>query len=379
MSGEHHQAKTEESTSPQMEHRRQSFPALKKKLLRWYDTHHRELPWRNNHDPYKIWVSEVMLQQTTVKAALPYYSKWIELFPDVISLSRARLQKVLKAWQGLGYYQRAKNLQRASRIIIDKYQGQIPRNYQDLRKLPGFGPYTAAAVLSLAFDQPHPVLDANVRRVLMRLIRLRGEVSSRNDRTLLQILTPLFPKKNTGLFNQALMELGALVCRPKNPLCLLCPIGQLCRAFEKGEQEIIPSPKKRSYRRVDAVVAIISNGGKYLIQKRPPSGLMADLWEFPGGKRKSDETLREALRREVREELSAEVEEKFLLKVEHAYTQFQVSLHVYECRLKNKPLLRKRRHLWVALRGLKNYPFPSGSAKIVKFLEAKEKYFKSNE
>jgi A/G-specific adenine glycosylase len=362
-----------------MENWRRSFAFFNKKLLRWYNAHHRELPWRNSRDPYKIWVSEVMLQQTTVKTVLPYYRKWIELFPDVTSLSRARPQKVLKAWQGLGYYQRAKSLLRASRIIIDKHQGQIPKNYQDLRKLPGLGPYTAAAVLSLAFGQPYPVLDANARRVLMRIIRLRGEVSSKNDRTLLQFLKPFFPKKNPGLFNQALMELGALVCRPKNPLCLLCPLCQSCVAFKKGEQEIIPSPKKRSYQRVDAVVAVIGKDGKYLIQKRPPSGLMADLWEFPGGKRKPGETLRGALRREVREELSAEVkEEKFILKVEHAYTQFLVSLHVYQCRLKNKPLLRKGRHLWVALRGLKNYPFPSGSAKIVKFLEDKEKY-ESNE
>lgn len=363
-----------------MENWQRSFAFFNKKLLRWYSAHHRELPWRKSRDPYKIWVSEVMLQQTTVKTVLPYYRKWIKLFPDVVSLSRAQPQKVLKAWQGLGYYQRAKNLLRASRIIADKHQGQIPENYQDLRKLPGLGPYTAAAVLSLAFGQPYPVLDANARRVLMRLIRLRGEVSSKNDKTLLQFLKPFFPKKNPGLFNQALMELGALVCRPKNPLCLLCPLGQSCVAFKKGEQEIIPSPKKRRYQRVDAVVAVIGKDGKYLIQKRPPSGLMADLWEFPGGKRKSGETLREALRREVREELSAEVkEEKFILKVEHAYTQFLVSLHVYECRLKSKPLLRKGRHLWVSPRGLKNYPFPSGSAKIVKFLEAKEKHIKSNE
>jgi A/G-specific adenine glycosylase len=346
----------------------QSFP---RRLALWYGRHHRKLPWRESNDPYRTWISEVMLQQTTVRAVIPYYRKWLKLFPDVKSLSRARLQKVLKAWQGLGYYQRAKNLHLAARAICHRFGGQIPPDYAELRNLPGFGPYTAAAVASFAFDKPYPVVDANVRRVLMRLAGLRSEAGAKNDKALLRFLEPFLPSKKMGIFNQALMELGSQVCRPRNPLCLLCPVSEFCRAFKEGVQEIIPTPKKRSYRKVEAAVAIIQRKGKFLIQKRPPQGLLADLWEFPGGKRKKGETLEEALRREIKEELSADAKEmKFMTRVKHAYTQFQVSLSAYECKLNDRPRLRKDRHRWVSLKGLRRYPLPSGSAKIVEFLSA---------
>lgn len=348
--------------------------SFRKKLRDWYKKHNRKLPWRENHDPYRIWVSEVMLQQTTVQAVLPYYRAWLKLFPDVKSLSKAPLQKVLKAWQGLGYYQRAKNLHKASKIIMDKFGGQIPQNYEELRKLPGFGPYTTAAVLSFAFNKPYPALDANVRRVLMRLIGFQSEPNAKNDNSLLQSLKSYLPLKEMSLLNQALMELGALVCRPKNPICLLCPLSEFCQAFEEGKQEVIPRPKKRNYKKIEAVVAIIKKNGKYLIQKRPPKGLLADLWEFPGGKRKAGEKLEEALHREIKEELSAETKkEKFLTRVHHAYTQFQVTLYAYECSLKNELLLNQDHHKWVTLKALRRYPVPSGSAKIIKFLEKKEK------
>ena len=344
--------------------------AFRKKIFRWYAQHARELLWRNSRDPYKIWISEVMLQQTTVQAVLPYYEKWMKTFPDIESLSGATSQKVLKTWQGLGYYQRAKNLHKASKIINDKHQGRIPQDYEELRNLPGFGPYITAAVLSIAFGKPFPVIDANVRRLLMRIRGARGEAKPQNDRKLLRFLKPYFPQNKAASFNQALMELGALVCRPKNPSCLLCPLRDFCQAFKDGEQEVIPRPKKRDYRKIDAVVAVIEKNGRFLIQKRPSKGLLADLWEFPGGKRKTGETLEEALHREIKEELQSEVlDEKLLIKVHHAYTQFQVSLYAFQCRLVKEPCLSKNRHRWVTLQGLKSYPFPSGSAKIIKFLE----------
>lgn len=311
-----------------------------------------------------------MLQQTTVQAIIPYYSKWMQMFPNIKSLSQAPLQKILKAWQGLGYYQRARNLHTASKIMCEKYNCQIPQDYEELRKLPGFGPYITAAVLSLAFNLPYPVIDANVRRVLMRLKGAPGEANPKNDRALLDFLTPYFPKKKSGQFNQAMMEFGALVCRPKNPSCLICPLIDSCAAFENGKQEIIPLPKKRNIKRVEAVVALIRKNRKFLVQKRPSKGLLAGLWEFPGGKRKAGETLEEALRREIREELHAEIqEEKLLIRVQHSYTQFQVSLYAYECRLKNEPRTNKTHHRWLTLEGLRRYPVPSGSAKIIKYLE----------
>jgi A/G-specific adenine glycosylase len=347
---------------------------LPAELVGWYRAHHRKLPWRKTSDPYKIWVSEVMLQQTTVPAVLSYYHNWLELFPDLQTLGRAPLQTVLKAWQGLGYYQRARNLHRAAQVINEQHAGSVPQQYEDLMALPGFGPYTAAAVLSIAYDKPYPVLDANVQRVLMRLSCIKNESHSPTKKKFLLYLKTLMGKESPGEFNQALMELGALVCRPKSPRCLLCPLQRFCLAYKNGEQEVIPAPKKRRYKKIEAVVGIIKPSSRYLIQKRPPSGLLADLWEFPGGKRKKGETLEGALRRELKEELGAEIRDvKFLLNVQHAYTQFQVSLYAYECKLQNKPHLKRNSQRWVSLEALKKYPFPSGSAKIVRFLEERDK------
>lgn len=350
------------------EERRRDF---RQRLMRWYQTHRRKLPWRETHDPYKIWISEIMLQQTTVSAVIPYYTKWIRIFPDLETLSKAPLQKVLKAWEGLGYYQRAKNLHKTAQIIHQRFEGRFPQDCESLGRLPGLGPYTAAALLSFAFNKPYPVVDANVRRVMMRVLRIQHKVDAKVDRNIKPVLKLSLPARNSAHFNQALMELGALVCRPKNPLCLLCPITDFCGAFEAGEQEIIPLPKKRSYQRIETVIAIIKKGNKFLIQKRPSEGLLADLWEFPGGKRKEDESLRDALHREIREELDTDIkEEKLLTRVHHSYTQFQVTLYAYACRTKNPPCLKRRVHRWVSLRAMRHYPFPSGNAKIVRFLEA---------
>ena len=315
-----------------------------------------------------------MLQQTTVQAVLPYYIKWTGLFPDVESLSRAPLQKVLKAWQGLGYYQRAKNIHKASRIIRENFKSRIPQKYDNLINLPGFGPYTTAAVLSFAFEKPFPVLDANVRRVLMRILRLKSTGGAKLEKKLSAFLKTVIPEKKPGLFNQAMMELGARICKPKNPLCLQCPAIKFCQAYAHGEQDVIPPLKKRNYQKIEAVVGIIKRNNKYLIQKRPPRGLLADLWEFPGGKRKAGETLENALGREIKEELGVDVmEAKFLTRVKQAYTQFQVFLHAYECLLKEEPHLKKGHQKWVPLGKLKQYPVPSGSAKIIRFLEMKDR------
>lgn len=347
---------------------------FQKKMKRWYTLHHRKLPWRQTEDPYKIWISEIMLQQTTVQAVIPYYQDWLKIFPDVRILGQAPLQKVLRAWQGLGYYTRAKNLHRASKIILEKYDGCIPQRYEDLIKIPGFGPYTTAAVLSFAFDKPHPVMDANVRRVSMRLMRMYGEPSPKKDKELLSLLAPLLPQKGMGIFNQAIMELGSLVCRPQNPLCLNCPIPEYCKSFKKGDQEIIPQPKIRKYKKIEAVVGVIKKHGKYLIQKRPSKGLLGDLWEFPGGKIETNEHPQEALKREIKEELGVEVSPgELLITVQHAYTQFRVKLYAYSCSLESVLKRSTGNYRWVTLKSMRNFPFPSGSVKIVKYLEEKEK------
>jgi len=315
-----------------------------------------------------------MLQQTTVPAVLPRYRAWFRVFPDLRALAQAPTQKVLKAWEGLGYYQRAGNLQRAAKVIIKKYGGAFPRLYEELIELPGFGPYITAAVLSIAFHQPYPALDANVRRVVMRLAGIQSSLREAPDRLISDYLRPRFPAESAADFNQGMMELGALICRPRNPRCLLCPVQRLCLAFEKGAQEIIPAPRERRYEKIESVVAVIAEGKKYLIQKRPPSGILAGLWEFPGGKRRAGERLKETLRREIREELGAEIEgEHLLLTVNHTYTRFHVTLHAFSCRFGSTPRLHQGIHRWVSLGALESYPFPSGSAKIVRFLHEQER------
>jgi A/G-specific adenine glycosylase len=344
--------------------------AFADRLVGWYGTHKRDLPWRRTGDPYRIWISEVMLQQTTVAAVVPFYRAWLARFPNVRALARAPLQSVLKAWQGLGYYQRARNLNAAARIVVEAHRGKIPADPDTLKRLPGFGPYTAAAVASLAFDRPLPVLDANVRRVMMRILHLPGEADSRHDKTIDSVLVRMLDRKSPGTFNQALMELGALVCRPRAPLCAACPLPEFCDAYARGEQEVIPKPKERAYKKGKAVVGIVRKGNRVLVQQRPGKGLFAGLWEFPGGKVERGETLEQALARELREELDAEMKHaRFLLEVRHTYTQFQVALYAYAVRLKEEPALEAGRQKWVSIRNLREYPFPSGSAKIVRFLE----------
>jgi A/G-specific adenine glycosylase len=346
-------------------------PVVFRRLVqRWYRAHKRELPWRETRDPYRIWISEVMLQQTTVAAVVPYYERWIEKFPDIETLARADLQAVLKEWQGLGYYQRARNLHAAARVMVDQHNGEIPRDYQTLLALPGFGPYTSAAVLSIAYDLPYPVLDANVRRVCMRLMRLHGQADPGKDDEIRSFLEPHVSARGMGTFNQALMELGALVCRSGNPACLVCPVSHFCGAYAAGEQEVIPRPRRQEYTKLEAVIAVIRKEDRYLIQKRPETGLLAGLWEFPGGKIEPGEEPEQALGREVREELGVELTGiRFLTSVEHAYTQFRVTLHAYACQVSAPPRLRRDTHRWVTLKGMRRFPFPSGSVRLIRFLE----------
>jgi len=314
-----------------------------------------------------------MLQQTTVPAVIPYYERWLKVFPDMRSLARAPLRRVLREWQGLGYYQRARNLHEAAKTIVHEYGGRIPDDEQDLRHLPGFGPYTTAAVLSLVYGKPQPVIDANVRRVLMRVLGLSGTAEARVDKTLRAFLETVFSKDSPGDFNQAMMELGALVCRSRNPQCLACPVRESCRAAREGTQEIISRPRTLGLEKIEAVVAVIEKDGRILIQKRPSRGLLADLWEFPGGKVERGESLVRALRREVHEELGVEIEGvRRLTTVRHAYTRFQVTLHAYACRLRDENFRLGPRRRWVTLSSIRRYPLPSGSVKIVDFLAGRK-------
>ncbi|MGE5741294.1 MAG: A/G-specific adenine glycosylase [Candidatus Aminicenantes bacterium RBG_16_66_30] len=343
-------------------------------LLTWYGANRRKLPWRRSRDPYRIWVSEIMLQQTTVPAVIPYFERWLEVFPDVRSLARAPLRRVLREWQGLGYYQRARNLHRSAKLLVREHGAKLPADAMTLRRLPGFGVYTTAAVLSLAFGHPTPVVDANVRRVLMRLLGIRGKAEPRVDTELRGFLDKVFPPDSPGDFNQAMMELGALLCRSRSPQCLSCPVRRFCRAAKEGTQETIPLPKELRLEKIEVVVAVIERDGKVLLQERSAGGLLAGLWEFPGGKVEPGEGLQAALRREIREELGAEIGDiRRLTTVRHAYTRFEATLHAFRCRLSGDGFKAGPRQRWVTPAGIRKYPLPSGSVKIVDFLESRRR------
>jgi A/G-specific adenine glycosylase len=336
-----------------------------KTLTTWYQKTARDLPWRRTKDPYKIWISEVMLQQTTVNAVIPYFEKWIKTFPTITDLAKTPIQTVLAQWQGLGYYNRAKNLHKSAQIILNEHAAKVPSDPEVVRKLPGFGPYTTGAVLSIAYDRRLPIIDANVRRVVMRILSIDGEADTKQDKRVLEFLLKVLPEKNIGDFNQALMELGALVCRSKEPVCVQCPVLKFCRAYKEGRQEIIPTPKKREIKDIEAVIAIIENNGKYFVQKRPAKGLLADLWEFPGGKLEVGESHEGALIREINEELGIKPKSvKHLFDVQHFYTQFRVKLSVWRFEPETLPATDLT-HKWLAPKDFHKYPMPSGSAKIV--------------
>ena len=305
-----------------------------------------------------------MLQQTTVNAVIDYYERWIKRFPTVFHVARASLHTILKQWQGLGYYSRAKNIHASAKIICEKFSGQIPRDVDVLKTLPGFGPYTIGALLSIAYNKREAIIDANVRRVVMRLRALEGHADTRHDKQILEFLESVLPYQNLREFNEGLMELGALICRQREPVCVMCPVHKMCKAYQKGIQELIPTPRKKILKSIEAVIGIIFHDGKYLIQRRPSSGLLANLWEFPGGKVNPNESIGDALHREIQEELKVNIKSCHpLMTVTHFYTQYRIKLHAWTCQLQTLPSHKATRR-WVSRASLTKYPMPSGSAKI---------------
>lgn len=347
------------------------IPAVRRALLRWYRRHARDLPWRRSRTPYTVWISEIMLQQTQVATAAPHFERFIARFPDVATLAGADISDVLKAWEGLGYYGRARNLHRAAKAVMQKHSGELPHSVEELRSLPGIGPYTAGAIASIAFGEAEPTLDGNIIRVLCRLARERRRPTlAATRKRLWRIAHELVPPRTAGEFNEALMDLGATVCTPRLPDCGHCPLRRHCLAFKAGEQESLPKvPKRRKTPHYDVGIAVILRGRRVLIDQRPldvPLG--GGLWEFPGGKRHDGETIEECVVREAKEELGLKVRtEKPLCTVRHAYSHFRVTLHARVCRVVSG---RARPHAsqairWVTLDELDDYAFPAGSHKII--------------
>ncbi len=305
------------------------------RLLGWYTTQPRDLPWRRSRDPYAIWVAEVMLQQTPVETVIPYYERFLARFPTVEALAAAPLDDVLRLWAGLGYYARARHLHAAARRIVAEYGGQMPDNLGALLRLPGIGRYTAGAILSIAFNQDAPVLDGNVRRVLCRVFHIIEDPrQAAVERRLWELAAQLVPPGRAGDYNQALMDLGATVCTPRAPRCPLCPLMALCEAQKQGDQESLPTKApRRELPHYDVTAGVIWRDGRVLLAQRRPEGLLGGLWEFPGGKQEAGETLEDCLRRELGEELGIEIEVgPPLMTLAHAYSHFRITLHVFTCR-----------------------------------------------
>lgn len=330
-------------------------------ILAWYRQNARLLPWRGIDDPYKTWVSEIMLQQTRVETVIPYFQKWFTLFPTLAVLAHSEEQTVLNAWEGLGYYSRARSLLKAARIVEEYYNGQLPASRAELEKLPGLGRYTAAAIASIAFGQDEVVLDGNVKRVLSRVFNLDTPADTpAGEKLLWQKAEDLLPHGEAGDYNQAVMDLGAVICTPRAPICRLCPLSELCLARQLGLQEKLPvMTEKKPIPHYIVAAAVLHRNETVLIQRRPSKGLLGGLWEFPGGKLEESETFPQALEREIREELGIiiSVGEK-LGQYKHAYTHFKVTLHAFKAQINSgePQALAASELAWVEPQHLLDYP-----------------------
>jgi A/G-specific adenine glycosylase len=305
---------------------------LSRILLNWYYKHGRTLPWRDHPDPYAVWVSEIMLQQTRVETVIPYFEKWMKLFPNVTSLANASEQEVLNAWEGLGYYSRARNLHKAAKITAEKFNGQLPRDLTELRNLPGIGRYTVGAIASMAFGMDEPTLDGNLRRIFARLFNVNEFADSpAGEKILWELAAQNLPKGKAGDYNQALMDLGATICLPKNPRCLLCPLIEICEARRHGTQDIRPVMKlKKAVPQYVHAAAVIIQRGRVLLAQRPPEGLLGGMWEFPNGRvvRDPAKELNKVLNAVYRLRVKRKEE---LGVIQHAYTHFKVTVHAFYC------------------------------------------------
>lgn len=349
--------------------------AVRRRLLPWFEANRRAMPWRTRRTPYRVWVSEIMLQQTRVDTVRPYFDRFMKRFPSVKSLAAAPLQDVLKLWEGLGYYSRARNLHRCARLLVEQHGGRFPRTFEMLCTLPGVGPYTAAATGSLAMGLHVPVLDGNVMRVLTRLTAcgddIRKPATQRRLRTLAETL--LVPDR-AGETNEAMMELGALICLPRKPACTNCPLRDACEARRLGDPEgypVKPPKAKVPHRHVGAGV-VVDRRGRILVAQRRDDAMLGGLWEFPGGGQEDGESMAECIRRELKEELGIEVRVgPQLCIVSHAFTHFTMDLHAYWARIeRGRPrALECADHRWCTPAEIRALPLPRADIHILDKIE----------
>ena len=339
---------------------------ISRSLIQWYDKNAYDFPWRKTTDVYKIWISEIMLQQTQVTTVVDYYNRWLKNFPNVEILANANIHDVLKAWEGLGYYQRAHNIYNAAQTIMYDYKGQFPTDYNVLLNLSGIGDYTASAIMSIAYYKPYPAIDSNLKRVILRLAGI-DDIKNIVDESKIFVKS-LMNNYNASKINQSLMDLGREVCLPKKPLCSLCPVEKFC--YAKNEDEIIKysivskSVKKPIY---DVAVGMIWNKNKILISKRKDKGLLGGLWELPGGKKEKSESFTACLKRELYEELNIKVDvDKTIGNIKHNYSHFGINMRGFHCYvLSGSPkAISAQKIKWIDLEHIKDYPFPKATLKL---------------
>ena len=338
-------------------------------LIDWYHKNKRDLPWRKTTDPYKIWVSEVMLQQTQVDFVLSYYARFVTLFPTIGHLAEAPLDSVLKAWEGLGYYARARNLHRAAKQIVDTNRSCLPEHYAELLNIRGIGPYTAAAVASIAFGETYAVVDGNVVRVLSRLFKIADVPAKYGKAKFVHLSGQLLPQDCPGDFNQAMMELGALLCTPAAPNCSDCPVNELCEAHRTmPDPSVLPvKMARKKIPHVDVVVGIVWKDGKVFVKRRPPHGLLGGLWEFPGGKVANGISKTICLQQKLEQKFNLKIKESEpFMSVKHAYSHFKMTLHAYRCEVSDGPVKAQGiEWKWLSPEELRDYPFPKANKKVL--------------
>ncbi len=345
-------------------------------LLAWFRGNARDLPWRRTADPYAIWVSEIMLQQTQVQTVLPYYRKWMEELPTIGSLVKARSSRIHTLWAGLGYYTRVRNMQRAAREIVEKHKSEFPERFDDILALPGIGRYTAGAICSIAFGQPTPILDGNVTRVLTRLFGVGGnprekKISAdlwRLARILVESAAVLKGRSNCSHLNQALMELGALVCTPRQPKCGTCPVNFRCTAYLEGRVGELPELPRRAKTTERRFVAfVIESNGRYFVRQRPNEVVNGHLWEFPNCELSDGRDVGPCVA--ARAVLGCQPNSlAAALTVKHTITRYRITMEVYRARMTSPGRLRQSMGRWCSLEQLNRLPFPSAHRRVVNWL-----------
>ena len=341
-------------------------------LMNWYQINHRSLPWRETKNPYYIWISEIMLQQTQVKTVYHYFLRFIERFPTVEALADASTEQVMKYWEGLGYYNRAVKLHQTAQIIKNKFRGCFPENYLQLLDLPGIGAYTAGAIASFAFNISEPAIDGNVSRVISRIFLITEDnKKTATKQKIRKFVLKIMSRKDIGVFNQAIMELGATICTPRKPACALCPVYSVCKAFEYNKQDTIPNRgKKVKSKKIDMEMALLLKENKILLVKRPPGGLLANMWALPATEVRSKNSDGCSIQNTLENFYQIKINQKAVLigKVKHVFTHRVWLMKLYYFSSFSDGNFDSHKEQWVSVSQLTEYAIPTAFKKLLVYL-----------